>query len=117
MAAPQGQANFALPPISEVILGVGLLSLVAIILVPLPDFLIDAFISFNLALGIVLLMMSLYVEKPLDMAAFPSVILIGTLFRLALGIAATRSILAHGHAGHVIETFGKFQERYRLRVN
>ena len=108
MAAPQGQANFALPPISEVILGVGLLSLVAIILVPLPDFLIDAFISFNLALGIVLLMMSLYVEKPLDMAAFPSVILIGTLFRLALGIASTRSILAHGHAGHVIETFGKF---------
>lgn len=109
MAGPgQAQSNFSIPPISELLLGAGLLVLVMIILMPLPDFLLDAFISFNIALGVVLLMMSLYVQKPLDMAAFPSVILIGTLFRLAMGIASTRSILAHGHAGEVIESFGKF---------
>jgi flagellar biosynthesis protein FlhA len=109
MARPGGATNsFAIPPISELLLGIGILSLVMIILMPLPDFMIDAFISFNIALGVILLMMSLYVEKPLDMAAFPSIILIGTLFRLALGIASCRSILAHGHAGEVIESFGKF---------
>lgn len=108
MAGPAQNVSFNLPPISELLLGAGILTLVVIILIPLPDFLLDSFISFNIALGVVLLMMSLYVEKPLDMAAFPSVILIGTMFRLALGIASTRSILAHGHAGEVIESFGKF---------
>jgi flagellar biosynthesis protein FlhA len=111
MAAPGPQqqgVSFNLPPLSELFLGVGVLGLVLIILMPLDPWLIDAFISFNIAVGVVLLMMSLYVQKPLDMAAFPSVILIGTLFRLALGIASTRSILAKGEAGHVIETFGDF---------
>lgn len=82
--------------------------LVAIILSPLDPWMIDLAIILNISLGVVLLMMSLYVQKPLDMAAFPSIILIGTLFRLALGIAATRSILGNGHAGHVIDAFGTF---------
>lgn len=105
---PQQSQSFNVPPISELLLGAGVIALIAIILVPLPDWFIDASVSFNVGLGIVLLMMSLYVRKPLDIAAFPSVILVATLFRLALGIASTRAILAHGHAGEMIEAFGKF---------
>lgn len=108
MSMPQQQSSFALPPISEMLMVVVVVGLVAIILTPLPPWAIDAAITANVSLGVVLLMMSLYVQKPLDMAAFPSIILIGTLFRLALGIAATRSILGKGEAGHVIEAFGHF---------
>ncbi len=107
MAGPQ-QSSFSIPPISELFLGALVLALVMIIIMPLPDWLIDLAISFNISMGIVLLMMALYVEKPLDIAAFPSIILVGTMLRLALGIASTRSILAHGHAGEVILAFGKF---------
>lgn len=107
MAGPQ-QQSFAIPPISELFLGAMVLSLVLIIIMPLPDWLIDLAISFNISIGIILIMMALYVEKPLDIAAFPSIILVGTMLRLALGIASTRSILAHGHAGDVILSFGRF---------
>ncbi|MDH4379639.1 MAG: flagellar biosynthesis protein FlhA [Vampirovibrionales bacterium] len=107
MANPQQQV-FAIPPVSELLLAAGMLFLILIIIMPLPDILIDMCISMNVTLGIVLLMMSLYVKKPLDMAAFPSIILVGTLFRLALGIATTRSVLAHGHAGEVVLAFGHF---------
>jgi flagellar biosynthesis protein FlhA len=107
MAAP-AQAKFSVPPISELLLGGGVLALVVIILMPLPDWFIDASVSFNIALGIVLLMMSLYVRRPLDIAAYPSLILMATLFRLSLGIASTRAILANGHAGEMIQAFGEF---------
>ncbi|MEB3245349.1 MAG: flagellar biosynthesis protein FlhA [Vampirovibrionales bacterium] len=108
MAAPQQQSVFAIPPISEMLLGLLVLALILIILMPMPDFILDIAISTNVAVGIILLMMSLYVRKPLEMAAFPSIILVGTMFRLALGIATTRNILAMGHAGHVVEAFGNF---------
>ncbi len=108
MAGPQQGQTFAIPPISELFIGMLVMALVVIIIMPLPDWLLDLAISFNISLGVILLMMSLYVEKPLDIAAFPSIILVGTMLRLSLGIASTRSILAHGHAGSVIEAFGKF---------
>lgn len=112
MAAPQApQANsqsFNIPPISELVLGFLVLCLVLIIILPLPPLLIDAIISLNISIGVVLLMMSLYVQKPLEMAAFPSIILVGTMLRLALGIATTRSILATGSAGEIVEAFGNF---------
>lgn len=110
MGAPQQQAGggMSVPPISELLLGAGILGVVMIILLPLPGWFIDACIALNVSIGIVLLMMSLYVKKPLDMAAFPSVILMATLFRLALGIASTRSILATGQAGQTIVAFGEF---------
>lgn len=109
MAAPDGkQQAFAIPPISELILAVLVLCLILIVIMPLPDFLIDICISMNVTLGVVLLMMSLYVKKPLEMASFPSIIVVGTLFRLALGIATTRSILATGSAGAMVQAFGEF---------
>jgi flagellar biosynthesis protein FlhA len=105
VAQPQGAGSI---PIPEMIISVFVLSLVCILVFELPAWMVDFFISINMSVGIVLLMMSLYVQKPLDMAAFPSVILIATLFRLCLGIASTRLILTKGEAGEIIEAFGHF---------
>ncbi len=110
--APQQQQGggqaFSMPPLTEVLLAFLVLGLVLIIIMPLPAWMIDGIISMNVSLGIILLMMSLYVEKALDMAAFPSIIVVGTMMRLALGIATTRSILANGMAGDMVEAFGNF---------
>jgi flagellar biosynthesis protein FlhA len=94
--------------ISEIFLGIFVLMLILILLVEMPQWVIDASISLNITLGVVLLMISLYVQKPLELASFPSIILIGTMFRLVLGIASTRLILAKGEAGAAIHAFGTF---------
>ena len=104
MAGEQPQSK----PISEIALALFVMILILILIVELPPVIIDFAISFNITLGIVLLMISLYVQKPLELAAFPSIILIGTMFRLCLSIASTRLILAKGEAGHVVESFGNF---------
>lgn len=92
---------------------IAILALLAMVVVPLPPFLLDVFFTFNIALSLVVLMVTLYARRPLDFAIFPTIILIATLFRLALNIASTRVILLEGHnggasAGHVIESFGEF---------
>lgn len=104
MAAPQQQSN----PISEIALAGFVIILILILLLEMPNWVINFSISFNITLGIVLLMISLYVNKPLELAAFPSILLIGTVFRLVLSIASTRLILAKGDAGQVVEAFGHF---------
>ncbi len=104
MAAPQAQSN----PISEITLAVFVIVLILILLIEMPNWVINFSISLNITLGIVLLMISLYIQKPLELAAFPSIILIGTMFRLVLSIASTRLILAKGEAGEVIHAFGTF---------
>ena len=104
MAAGTGQSN----PISELALAAFVIILICILLVEVPTFIINFSICFNITLGIVLLMISLYVNKPLELAAFPSILLIGTVFRLVLSIASTRLILAKGDAGEVVEAFGNF---------
>lgn len=106
MAHQQGQSGSL--PIPEIMLGIVVLALICILVFELPPPVVDFCISLNLSIGVVLLMMSLYVQKPLDMAAFPSIILIATLFRLCLGIASTRLILARGEAGEIIQAFGEF---------
>jgi len=95
-------------PISEIALGIFVLGLILILIIEVPPVVIDGAISLNITLGIVLLMISLFVNKPLELASFPSIILIGTMFRLVLGIASTRLILANGEAGKTIEAFGNF---------
>lgn len=92
---------------------VAILALLAMVVVPLPPFLLDVFFTFNIALSLVVLMVTLYARRPLDFAVFPTIILLATLFRLSLNIASTRVILLEGHngeaaAGHVIEAFGEF---------
>lgn len=95
-------------PMSELFLGAFVLTLILILIIKLPQWIVDLSISLNITLGIVLLMISLYVQKPLELAAFPSIILIGTMFRLCLSIAATRLILSEANGGKVIEAFGHF---------
>ncbi|MNS47216.1 Flagellar biosynthesis protein FlhA [compost metagenome] len=75
---------------------------------PLPPLLLDVLLTLNITLGLLMLMVSLYVQKPLEFSTFPSLLLILTLFRLALNVSTTRLILLHGEAGHVIEAFGNF---------
>ncbi len=104
MAQQNAQSN----PISEIFLAIFVIVLILILLIEMPNWVINFSISLNITLGIVLLMISLYVQKPLELAAFPSIILIGTMFRLVLSIASTRLILAKGDAGEVIHAFGSF---------
>ena len=103
MAAPQGSN-----PITELALAGFVVVLILILLIEMPTWVIDFSIALNITLGVVLLMISLYIQKPLELAAFPSIILIGTMFRLVLGIASTRLILAKGEAGETIHAFGEF---------
>ena len=95
-------------PFSEIVLAIFVIVLVVILIVELPPFLISMAIAFNITLGVVLLMISLYITKPLELSSFPSIILIGTMFRLVMSIASTRSILAKGEAGDLINAFAKF---------
>ena len=94
--------------ISEIFLAGFVLMLILILLIEMPTWVINFSISFNMTIGIVLLMIALYVQKPLELAAFPSIILICTMFRLVLSIASTRLILAKGDAGEVVTAFGHF---------
>jgi flagellar biosynthesis protein FlhA len=96
-------------------LGVPLLvvALLAMVVVPLPPFLLDVFFTFNITLSLVIMLAVIYVQRPLDFAVFPTVLLGITLLRLALNVASTRVVLLHGHtgtsaAGRVIEAFGQF---------
>ncbi|WP_321324266.1 flagellar biosynthesis protein FlhA [Thiomicrorhabdus sp.] len=92
---------------------IAVLVLLGMVTIPLPPFLLDVFFTFNIALSLVVLMVTLYAKRPLDFAVFPTIILLATLFRLSLNIASTRVILLEGHnggaaAGDVIEAFGEF---------
>jgi len=89
------------------------MAMLAMLVVPLPPWLLDIFFTFNITLSLVVLLAGIYSRKPLDFAAFPTVLLIATLLRLALNIASTRVVLLDGHtgtdaAGQVIEAFGDF---------
>jgi flagellar biosynthesis protein FlhA len=85
-----------------------IISIVAVMLVPLPPFLLDILLSFNIAFSLVLLLTAIYVTAPLDLSVFPSLMLVITLFRLSLNVATTRLILGEAYAGEVISAFGSF---------
>lgn len=87
--------------------------MLAMMVIPLPAFGLDILFTFNIALSLIILLVTVYTLRPLDFAAFPSVLLLATLLRLALNIASTRVVLMHGHegtdaAGRVIQAFGQF---------
>ncbi len=82
--------------------------ILAMMIVPLPPFVLDTLISANITFSIVLLMVAMYVTSPLDLSAFPGLLLILTLFRLSLNVASARLILSTGYAGEVIHAFGSF---------
>jgi len=98
-------AAFALP--------LGILTIILLMIMPIPALVLDAFFVLNIALSVAILMAAMNAGKPLDFSSFPSVLLFATLLRLALNVSSTRIVLVHGHeggsaAGHVIEAFGAF---------
>ncbi len=88
-----------------------LLVVLAMLMLPIPPFLLDFLFSFNITLSLILLILTIYINRPLDFSLFPTLLLVATLLRLALNIASTRVVLINGHngpyaAGKVIEAFG-----------
>jgi flagellar biosynthesis protein FlhA len=78
----------------------GIVSILCILFLPIPVFMIDIGLAFSIALSVLILMVSLWIQRPLDFSSFPTVLLIATMIRLSLNIATTRVILSHGHEGH-----------------
>ena len=101
-----GRGGGGLARFTDIVLVAGIVAIIALMIVPLPTWAIDVLVAANIAGGVLLLLLAIYVANPLEFSVFPSVLLISTLFRLALSIATTRMILLHGEAGHIIETFG-----------
>lgn len=93
---------------TDLMLAAAILAIVAMLIVPLPHWALDAMLVISIASAVVVALISTNVDHPLQFSTFPSVLLITTLLRLALSVAATKLILGTGQAGHVIETFGNF---------
>ena len=96
----------------EVALALGVIGIVILLILPIPPFMLDMLLAVSITSSVLILMTSLLIKKPLEFTAFPTVLLVTTLFRLGLNIASTRLILGHGHegahgAGKIIEGFGK----------
>ncbi len=98
---------------SDIYVALALIGVLSLMIIPLPAFLLDVFLATSITISIVILLVCLYTTHPLDFSVFPSILLVTTLFRLALNIASTRLILLHGSegveaAGAVIKAFGQF---------
>lgn len=98
---------------NEMALAVGVILIIGMLILPLPGWLLDIGLAFSITLSVMILMTALFIEKPLQLASFPTVLLMATMLRLGLNLASTRLILAHGHegghpAGTVITAFGEF---------
>jgi flagellar biosynthesis protein FlhA len=94
-------------------LAFGILTILVVLILPLPSIVLDLFLAISITLSILILMTSLFIQTPLEFSSFPTILLISTMLRLSLNLASTRLILSRGHegtdaAGHVIEAFGNF---------
>jgi flagellar biosynthesis protein FlhA len=103
----------ALAKRGDIALAIGVMAILVVLILPLPAILLDFSLAISIILSVLILMTALFIHAPLEFSAFPTVLLIATMLRLALNLASTRLILAHGHegtaaAGHVIEAFGNF---------
>jgi len=95
----------------DMVLAIGVISILLVLILPVPAWLIDGLLALSIAFSILILLVSLFIQKPLDFSSFPTVLLVSTLLRLALNLASTRLILSHGNegshaAGQVIQAFG-----------
>jgi len=114
--AEQTQLPAQLPGLtknSDITIAVAVVAILAFMVIPLPAMLLDLLISFNITFALIILLASMYTLRPLELSAFPSILLLITLFRLSLNVASTRIILIHGNegataAGKVIQAFGSF---------
>jgi flagellar biosynthesis protein FlhA len=117
-----GSGGFRIPGIGsladlakrgDIALAIGIMTILVVLILPLPSIMLDMFLAFSIILSVLILMTALFIQAPLEFSAFPTVLLISTMLRLALNLASTRLILSRGHegtaaAGHVIEAFGNF---------
>ncbi|WP_152535415.1 flagellar biosynthesis protein FlhA [Bradyrhizobium sp. Ai1a-2] len=121
VTAGQGTASggFSLADITNVLkrgdiaLAFGILTILVVLILPLPSIVLDLFLAISITLSILILMTALFIQAPLEFSSFPTILLISTMLRLSLNLASTRLILSRGHegtaaAGHVIEAFGNF---------
>ncbi len=97
----------------EFALPVGIVVVLAVMILPMPPFILDIMLTFNITLSLIILLVAVYVKKPLEFSTFPTILLVSTLFRLSLNVATTRLILLRGSegtgaAGEVIRSFGNF---------
>jgi flagellar biosynthesis protein FlhA len=97
----------------DLALAFGILTILVVLILPLPSIILDLFLAISITLSILILMTSLFIQAPLEFSSFPTILLISTMLRLSLNLASTRLILSRGHegtaaAGHVIEAFGNF---------
>ncbi|ABD89749.1 flagellar biosynthesis protein FlhA [Rhodopseudomonas palustris] len=97
----------------DLALAFGVLTILVVLIMPLPSVVLDLFLAISITLSILILMTALFIQAPLEFSSFPTILLISTMLRLSLNMASTRLILSHGHegtaaAGHVIEAFGNF---------
>jgi len=92
----------------DLLLAVGVLMILGLLIIPIPPFLLDMFLALNLALAVLILLIAVYLRTPLEFSAFPSILLMTTLFRLGLNVATTRLILGEASAGEIIHAFGNF---------
>ncbi|MGZ5834759.1 MAG: flagellar biosynthesis protein FlhA [Xanthobacteraceae bacterium] len=120
--APKAAAGLRLPSLAEFVtllrrgdlaLAIGVLTILMVLILPLPPLLLDFALAISIIFSVLILMTALFIHAPLEFSAFPTVLLIATMLRLALNLASTKLVLAHGHegtstAGHVIEAFGNF---------
>ncbi|WP_110588069.1 flagellar biosynthesis protein FlhA [Microbacterium suaedae] len=93
--------------LSKATVPVGVVGIIVLLIVPIPSWLLDVLIIVNISFALLVLLTSMFAKRPLDFSVFPSLLLIGTLFRLGLNVASTRLVLGEAHAGQVIQAFGQ----------
>jgi flagellar biosynthesis protein FlhA len=122
ISATPSRGRFVLPALGDIaafakrgdlLLAAGVLTILVVLILPLPPIVLDLFLAVSITVSVLVLMTALFIHSPLEFSSFPTVLLIATMLRLALNLASTRLILANGHdgpaaAGHVIEAFGNF---------
>lgn len=107
MAAPTG-SSLGLLRYSDIFVAVVVITIIIMMIIPLPTLLVDIMLTFNITFSLLVLLLAMNTLHPLDFSVFPSLLLIATLFRLALNVSTTRLILLEGYAGRVILSFGQF---------
>jgi flagellar biosynthesis protein FlhA len=94
--------------LSQLVVPIGIVMIIVMMVVPIPSIILDLLIAGNITAALLIVLVSMQVHKPLDFSVFPALLLVATLFRLALNISATRLVLLNGFAGNVIDAFGHF---------
>ena len=110
MAVPAGQIErqWSLARNQDIALAICVIGILVVLVIPIPTWMLDILLTINISISVVVLLGTIYLQRPVEFNVFPSLLLILTLFRLSLNVAATRLILSEGYAGNVINAFGSF---------